>query len=222
MKESIIKYKKRNKKFLNDKKLLKIYNELGELRYSKKNYTLQKLDKPIRDGWEKFYILRKDISPEKIKTLQKILDAINVKIYCKNKDFKYKPYKSKVKKDIPHELKDIAITEFHNFYTTAAEKAYFSLTPVYDQKKHKWYNVWRFHGKYFLEVKIRPSYITHIKILDAEIERKIAELEKMVGWGTPEMGRIENLKGWTRHKDILDEKMRDTEKFIKGAIDEAT
>jgi len=211
--------KRRNNKYLNDKKILKLYKEFNDLTFSKKHYTLKKLDKPIRDGWEKSYVLRSDLDPTKIPILQKILNVINTKIYSKNKDFKYKPHKSKVKKDIPHELKSLSSEEFHKLFTTQSEKKYFSLTPIYNTYDKKFYNQYVFHGKYLLETKIKPSFITHVKIPDPEIERRLAELEKQVGYHTDEWHRICKLKGGHGYNGI-DERQTKLERFIRGEINE--
>lgn len=181
-----------NRKEKAEKTARKIQKELGQVYKEIKDLGWKKLDKPIRHGYDKSWVVRKDIlKSKKGKLIDQVLDIINVSIWWNDKSF-LAPYKDKY------------IYDYNSYATVVSGKkgSKILLNPgkrKLSQKKYdllepklrpffraqeiipKWgspYNVYITILTYELDIKITKSYITHRKIMDPSLEKRRDELDK--------------------------------------------
>lgn len=167
---------KREKRFKDNKearRLLKNYNDLWN--QSNKDVALIPLDKPIRVGFERTFVIRPDIlrSPKKT-IISSILPIVDNKVFCKTRKFVAKDWKTGKMKPIEQEL--TVLDERRYMTLTEQQKTYFQKEY---RKTRRWHGgmeisvVYAFRFPWMFEYQIKPSYITHrgIPNSDAESER---------------------------------------------------
>ena len=77
------------KKEQDNKKIISTVKELNELNKILRDTPWVKLDKPIQTGWTKCHKLRDDCaSRDDADTFKRILDTIDVSVFCRKQDFK--------------------------------------------------------------------------------------------------------------------------------------
>jgi hypothetical protein len=181
-----------------DKALLALDRERQELWKAERTQAPIKLDKPIRRGWKKYYVLRADIARrDDAVTFHRILEKVNTTIYCRARDFKEK--KNKVRVDMPHEL---GFIETKKWDLPPAYKKFF----VYKEKlKHgkygkTWQKGWFFLYPYMFVTKVKPHYLTHYRPVDGEIETRLAEIGGYL-YRDGNDTRLNHLLGYSYHDD---------------------
>lgn len=128
-------------------------------------YDYEELDKPIHVGYVKFF----DIDPYLVGTKQEpiireVLDNLQVKVFSKRKDFKYKTYKGKINILEPHFRYN---DRFEDMSNEAKRLVYYSY-----EKEYGWRH-WRdYHITYLqpsnLVVRIKKDYVYYRRILNTE------------------------------------------------------
>lgn len=170
---------KREKKFKDNKearRMLKTYNSSWKRR---EEANLVPLDKPIRIGFDRFFVIRPDLlrSPRKA-ILQSILPIVNNTSFCRDRKFMTKDWKTR--KMRPYEQELNVLDERRYEALTSQQKSYFQLEK---RKTKQWYGsiridmVYVFKFPWMFEFKIKPSFITHREIPDSELE----SLRKKIG-----------------------------------------
>lgn len=214
---------KRNKKermFKEALKMLKTYNSSWK---SGEGSTLVPLDKPIRIGFERYFVIRPDLlrSPKKA-ILQSILPIVNNTVFCRNRKFMEKDWKTGKMKPISQEL--IPLDERRFAALSDQQKAYF----VLEKRKVKQWSgairidtVYAFKFPWMFEFKIKPSFITHREIPDGDL----ASLRKKLGdklWYQRfayKAGVVDRDKGWYEDRNTIRDKA--LSKLIEEDIREA-
>lgn len=162
-----------------NKKAIRLQKEYNNLLTAKYKLPKIELDKPMRSGFKKFFVLRDDIANrEDANTFKSILKVINNTIYCKTEDFKAKKYFSKQKENIPHDLKFIGIKEWLDKKYPESWKKYFSIKTKVVRSKHGQYSFtgYFFKYEYYFVTKVEPHFITHLPQFDPDLESKIAKI----------------------------------------------
>jgi hypothetical protein len=187
---------KRNRKFEQEKELIRIKDEISDNWDAIRNQAWIELDKPIAHGWNAEWGLRADIerSPEG-PILQYLIDEYGRSIWSRRKDFKEKEWRSKKWVDITPYFR--GIDEYDYEVLDRRIKKYF----VVDYKNS---SLWRTRYKIYIDpwklvLKKSRSYITHYKEHDEILEQIKAELDKELYSITPKpWGKYGNPKWWRR------------------------
>jgi hypothetical protein len=189
-----------------DKTAIRLQKEYSVL--IQKKYRLPKieLEKPIRSGFKKFYVLRDDIANRQdAGVFKSILKVINDTIYCKNEEFKAKKYYSKQLENLPHDLKFIGVKEWIDKKYPESWKKYFDLKTKVVRSRHGQYSFtgYFFRYEWYFVPKIEPHFITHLPQLDPELEAKLEEIRNTMDqkgyWR-----RLDHLRGsnkWKQYRD---------------------
>lgn len=169
--------KKRNKYFIKAKELIRLKIEDDKLTEIMCNQNLIELDKPIHNGFNAEWILRKDIlNREDAHVYQEALDICKESIFSRREDFKYKDRFGKWNFYLP-KLKRINLEEY-NTLSPSAKKFFFESA---EKPKH-WRqgfsdNMFFCTLSYELVILVTKNYITHRKERDGALYRREAEIE---------------------------------------------
>jgi hypothetical protein len=191
--------KKREKEAI---KLQKRYNFLLKINRSP---DLIPLEKPIRDGWVRYFVLRTDnINPKLKPTLLYLLKILNNNIFCKNKKFMYKDWKTRKLKPILQTL-----TELDEKTYNALEEKYRKYFFLVWKKQYYFSNrlIKKYVFKYpdYYVFRIKPSYITHTAPVDGMIAAEQNKIENKL-WNRDFFAM--KYGGYSRGKDWLSEDVR--------------
>ena len=155
--------------------LLKRANTLSKLRWQFNKANLIKLEKPIRRGFIRHFVVRPDLErSNKARMLNRILPLIQNPTVCDRKDFTTNRVDGrKVKKPvhIDAEIHDLSQYEYDRIPDDL--KHYFHMT----ERVRRWggpIKVWAFAHPWMFTTRVKPHWITHGYILHNEI---IAEYE---------------------------------------------
>lgn len=149
------------------------YEELGKLYKVSRSLGEVELEKPIHKGFKKYWVLQDHALRSNIKPrLQRLLSKFNTVIYCDTKVFKHKSYCG-----VRGHKKGDPIVMIPKEYITPLNDPYKGIDD--DLRKYcyitteKYKNVVRLNPevirRYFKE-RIRPHYITHVRLIDPELE----------------------------------------------------
>lgn len=170
-------------------KLLRLDRELRKLVDQKYDMPLVPLEKPIRNGYKKTFILRDDIARrEDADVLWKVLKEVNTTVYCSRKDFIAKNYKTKKMEPIKHGFRPVSKPRWDE------------LEALWTPREIKWFSKYSYltlescpvhkHGYlkglcncryttmpiFYVVDKIDIHYLTHYRPIDPDLETKISEL----------------------------------------------
>jgi hypothetical protein len=163
---------RREKKFKDNKearRMLQTYNKSWK---SREEANLVPLDKPVRIGFDRFFVIRPDLlrSPKKT-ILQSLLPIVNNTKFCRHRKFTEKDWRTGKIRPIEQELNVLDERRFAAL--TEQQKSYFQLEK---RKTKQWHGAIRidtvfvFKFPWMFEFKIKPSFITHREIPDSELE----------------------------------------------------
>jgi hypothetical protein len=215
---------KKEKKFKEARKMMKQYNESWRSPYTvNKDAVLVPLDKPIRVGFDRYFVIRPDLlrSPKKA-LLESLLPILNNTCFSKTRKFLRKDWKTG--KMVPMEQELNVLDERKYTALTPQQKSYFVLEK---SKVKQWHGairidtVYVFKFPWMFEFKMKPSFITHREIPDGERE----SISKKLGdklWGQMfayEAGIAS--RGWYRDDDYAKTKKRALERLVKDDVREA-
>lgn len=160
-----------------EKDLIKKYNRLNEVRDMISNLGYKELDKPIRWGYDKFFILRADVAKRKdAKFIQSLLDMVNTPTFSRKKDFICKDWRTKKYIVMKHELDLLS----HHNYNKLSEK---EQSHFVKHRKPDWRGIWYTAGfelslpPYYFVEKIKSHWVYKVKITDSELESEEGEIE---------------------------------------------
>ena len=153
------------------KDCLRYEKESRALWEAQRKLPLIPLEKPIRHGWERFYVLRPDLHKHKHhKALMTILAMLGTTAWCDRKDFMRKKWNGKKLVPVEQDLKHLSEKEY--------EKLDEKLKPWFTRTLHhsRWggwtYYVYVFTHPQFFVFKIKTFYYTHRQAVDGELESK--------------------------------------------------
>ena len=206
-----------NKYFLREKQIIKLKLKDREISDAIRNQGYIELEKPIPHGFEAEWVLRDDILRREDSAAY--LEALNVcksNVWCKDKSFKFRDYKTKKWYVKQPNLKKINKETYENLSPTA--KKFF----VEDTSNDKKY--WRhgFSDKYYfctlsyeLVVEITQSYITHRREHDSVLYQMNAENEDQLyriadghPWGGYSEGKFWHKMELKKEKTIAKKELR--------------
>lgn len=145
----------------------------------KNNQPLIPLDKPVRHGWERYFVIRPDLVHSKYyKVLTAILGMINNTVHSRNKEFTYTHFKTRKQMPIEqyvHHLPDKKGAELEPQFQRWFVRTKF----IYPYSKEVYYN-WVFTHPQFFVFRTRPFYLTHKQLVDSEVESELAFLNKWI------------------------------------------
>ena len=154
------------------KKINKAQAELGYI----------ELEKPLRDGWFKTYVLRDDIRrSKKARIYQEVLDAVLVEIWGREKkyaDKKWENYfRSHYKTYQRPGIKRIYVKEFSKLSSNAQKCFIKRRLPGY-KKRHTIYVC--LLPKYYFQLSYRRAYLTKFRITSPILEQREQEIMEIL------------------------------------------
>jgi len=166
-----------------EKEVLAIQRELRKLRNAKWNLGSYELPKPIRHGWYKHFRLRDDIARRRdAKVFQNVLDVAGMKIWGRDKKHMEKVWAWAMRRDPRVLVPGIYKLDKKRYRSLlpAAQKYFegFELNWTYWRGSHMEYHC-RVPSYFFVPTSTK-AYITHRKIIDAQLEMEISELEGLL------------------------------------------
>jgi hypothetical protein len=177
--------KKRSQKENFGKRLIQLHKQEVKLWTDRRKLPWVPLAEPYQKGWKRFFVLREDVKrSNNAGFYESMLEKINTIQYSKDKDFKVK--KRRMRKRV-YEVEKQFLREFNEWEwnssrlrLTEDEKAFFyrKETPGPKNKyiivKYVYTEPWRF------VLQIRPHMITHMKMIDEDLEREVQLLENYI------------------------------------------
>jgi len=188
-----------------DKALLQLSKERRRLYKQKWNLGWEPLVPPVQKGWKRFFVLRDDVARSKHALFfENILNKINTYDWSYRKDFKIKKRRFGRKQYVVKRQSLLRPYEwqFIQMQFTDAEKQFFHEVWETDLrrqpvKRYEFNEPWRF------VLRIRPNIIDKVKKRDAQLEKRIQEIDNYIE-GNAYNGRIDKLlrgntyKWWDR------------------------
>lgn len=156
------------------------------LRTKRGNRELVELDKPVRKGYKRFFVLRADIARgTEASFYRKFLPEIQVKQYCNDKEFLQREYPSRKLKPMGHNPKQIEHKRWNELNYSAKEKAMFDelWIPNRDHRGRMAKGgrfVYAFKKPWMFVSKIEPHYITHRFVINPQLESELQELHNKI------------------------------------------
>lgn len=160
-----------------------IQQQLNVLHRAHGNLGKIPLQKPIRNGWYKHLVLRADISRRKdAYVFQEILEVCARWVWGSDKKMANKRWTHNIKHNKDWQWAGLAwITRDKYKVLSAKAKRYFvayewKWTPWQGSMKRYYCHV----PKYYFVTAYEKAFITHRRVVNSELERKIAELENQL------------------------------------------
>lgn len=216
--------KRRNDKFLKEKKIIALKIAESENRLAIRNQGYIELEKPYHYGYTAKYVLRDDIL-KKVNAhhYQEALDACMEPIWSRNEDFEYTDWKTKKKYIAKPKLKTINQAEYDELSVGA--RRFFIESSLYEK-------YWQYGYKdkhyvctlsYELKIEISKNYITHKREHDNILYQMEAEIEKELynltdaPWGSSYSGlKFFNKKEHKRYKLKAKRELVEVKNTYKG------
>lgn len=194
-----------------DKKLIGLYKQDKELRKQKKELPMIDLVPPIQKGYKRFFVVREDVKRSKIRSFyENLLQKINTFQYNETKIFKQKTKKfgRKIYVEREQSLKVFYPNDFAKLKLNERQIECFELRllqeirgrTIYSKEVYVFKEPWRF------VLRIRPNMIEKVKLFDAELEQKIAEVDAVIYNNYKNHGRLKKLRDWGRYHNYNEEK----------------
>jgi hypothetical protein len=169
-----------NTKDKNYKEYLRLEAKLSENWDAQKALGYKPLDKPIHDGYQIEYVLRKDIAARDDAWMyQSLLDDFGMTKWCKDKSFEVYNKKTKHKEVIKPFIKIVYEREYEDWI--AKFQAFWTRSPKDDRTG--WYNEVAYKcivPEWYFDTKITKHYKTHYKVIDEVLLQEEAELEAQI------------------------------------------
>lgn len=161
-----------------DKQLLRLDREhtLLDKEYRKRAWV--PLEIPYQRGWERLFVLREDVKRDRRAAFyQNILDKINTRQWSHRKDFKHKKRSHGKKVYVVREQDLDSVSEyiFNSRKFTDQERTCFYSEVI--QSGTLPFTVYRFAEPWRFVLRVRPNMVTHVRMLNTEIEKRQAYLQ---------------------------------------------
>jgi hypothetical protein len=211
--------KKRLVKTDRDKQLIQLDKRRDELREQKRLLPMVPLEHPYQRGWKRFFVLRNDVKHSPSKDFyEALLPKINTVEYHPDRSFKRKKrrkqrYVYQVKAQMLRELSQYS-WDVNRIKLTEEEMVCFARVETFDVKtyrndvKYVFAEPWRF------VLKIAPNMVTHIKLMDVDIEKELSYIGSHINNHhlSPRMHRLTNGRNY-RWKDEFNDRLKYNNKF---------
>ena len=168
-----------------DKQLIQLHKRRDELWEQKRLLPMVALEHPYQRGWKRFFVLREDVrhSPGMV-FYEALLPKINTVEYHPDRSFKRKKrrkqrYVYQVKAQRLRELSQHS-WDSNRVNLTEEEKVCFTRIETFDVKTYRTELKYVFAEPWRYVLKIAPHMVTHTKMMDADIERELAWIDKHV------------------------------------------
>lgn len=211
MKEIDARRQKRMDKAATEKELTALWRKKQRLFWAKRNRTLVPLEKPVRHGYKKSFMLRPDIAKSReAHVYLGLLPHVQKHIFSKTKKFETRDYKTKKMVPMSHGLKPIEHKEWNRLVDggllTLKQQAMFVKRWRQTSIRNPNMGVFEYHfikDWVFIE-RIDPHYKTHTLLLDPQMESELRELMNRIDTQNL-MPKIGKALGWTMGcKDWVD------------------
>ena len=206
-----------------EKQLLKLGKERQTLSNQLQKLGYEPLEPPVQKGFKRFFVLREDIArTPRAAFFQDILDKINTIQYSDTRKFtrtkRFMGRKIKVQKE--QFLDSISVYEWQKLQLPAEQAFYFEQTEELTSYR-EWRTVFRFTEPWRFRLKIAPNLITRIRIKDAVLEKRLAEIDNYLdrNFLNNKLFRLwDGAAGYRRHQ--LGEKLRYANPLKNKPLDE--
>jgi hypothetical protein len=202
-----------------DKQLIQLYKRRDELSEQKRLLPMVPLEHPYQRGWKRFFVLRDDIKRSlKAEFYEALLTKINTVEYHHDKSFKRK--KRRNGRNV-YVVKQQQLQEFYEYSwqanrmkLTDDEQACFTCVTVMDIKRRTFDIKYVITEPWRYVLKIAPRMVTHIKLMDVDIEKELACIDNRIDNNhlTPRMHRLTNGRHF-RYRHDFDEPAKYINKF---------
>lgn len=169
-------------KALEERDLMRLWRKQLRLWDASRACNIVELEKPIRRGWKRFFVLRPDIarSPE-AKVVRPLLALVNNTILSRDGSFMEKSWKSKVKKPIEQGISYVRHEEWNKVEKGLTLKQKSMFDKIYHQHYHKGRPTgghwgWHFQKPWMFVHKVEPYYVTHRIVINPQLESETKEL----------------------------------------------
>lgn len=168
-----------------DKKLLKLNREQTALWQAKQKLGWEPLVPPVQKGWKRCFVLREDIARSRYANFYAgILKKINTYAFSDLKSFAIsKRKKRRGRKQIKKTQGLLEPPDWHmaKLQFTDLEMQQFHETYKYDVQHKRLVRHWVFNEPWRFVLRVSPNMIDQVKKRDAEIEVRLAELNRYLG-----------------------------------------
>lgn len=184
-------------------KVMRLHRELQKLQDQQWKAPYIELEKPIRNGWKKTFVLRADVARRTDANIfADILKVVNTTVYCRKADFlvrrsvvstyltRHKNVKKKYTMEwvpIPHNLSIIGKNTWEKLeptWTVRHKKYFTAFSGLWSCPHHKWVANCGCRQctlpSFYFDTLIEPNFITHIRPIDPELESKIQRLRNYI------------------------------------------
>ncbi|HTI08211.1 MAG TPA: hypothetical protein VL832_06630 [Puia sp.] len=204
--------KRRSQKEDFNKRLIQLAKQRNKCWQARRQLPWIPLTEPYQKGWIRFFVLREDVKRSRNAVFyQTLLDKINTFQHHSDKMFKVKRRwrGKKIYEVKAQSLKEISEWEWNSpkCKLTEQEKMFFYRKETLDYSgrniiiQYAYVDPWRF------VLQIRPYMITKIKMIDADLEREIQQLENHIEKNHLQHKIYKMTKGrrqhsWRKNKEI--------------------
>jgi hypothetical protein len=202
-----------------DKQLIQLDKRRDELSEQKRLLPMVALEHPYQRGWKRFFVLRNDMkhSPRK-DFYEALLSKINTVEYHQDRSFKRKKrrkqrYVYHVKAQMLGELSQHT-WGVNRINLTEEEKVCFTRVETFDVKTYRTEVKYVFTEPWRFVLKVAPHMVTHIKLMDVDIEKELSYIDSHIDNHhlSPGMHRLTNGRNF-RWKDEFNERPKYINKF---------
>lgn len=188
---------KKINKYNREKKLLDLDKENQKLWDAKYDLGWINLETPIFDGYEKKLILREDYTRRSDhKIYEDLLSIVGHSVYCRNKSFTSKNWKTKKLEPIKVLPKSLSNSEFKKKVPERLKRYFYRYFDTGYGYKYTLKETYM-----FIESKRYKHYKTRVRLIDPEIESRISEVQDQLYGNPKNIGKLDNLLGIRRHND---------------------
>ena len=185
---------KPNQKEQEEKKIRAIVRETDRLHNAILSPVSIPLKEPIQRGWVRRYVLAKEAEarPDR-EMLAAILNNIGSTVHSRHPLFlKKRTRRSRKLVDIKQPLYEILVDQWSTKRYPRPEewKRYFHLEYKPYYRGLQWFYV--FTETHLFQLKVEPHWLTHVKVIDAQLIERKAELDTWMNYHN----------GWPRHRRL--------------------
>lgn len=196
--------KKRLQKKDFDKQVIQIIKKREQYWQQRCDLPWVPLEEPYQRGWKRHFVLREDIQRSAMGHFyQQFLKNINTFQFSPDKSFKAKRKRKQRKTTVDRKqfLREFPEWQWNSdkyHSLNELEKTQFHLYEKWDDKSKTVKMVYRFNEPWRYVLKIVPNLITHVKLLDSQLEQDIQRLDNFITQHQIE-ARIYKLTGGAYH-----------------------
>lgn len=174
--------RKRLQKKHAEKQLLKLDRKQTELYRQRRDLPMVPLDEPYQKGWKRSFVLRDDVARSKHAAFyEELLPKINTVQYAIDKIFlNRKRRKGRKQKELrTQQLRRISSWEWTRPDSKFTDQERLHFHPEEVKSKYKGTSDYEyvFNEPWRYTLRIKPHFITHVKLLDSALQQAIDQLD---------------------------------------------